>query len=225
MAVRLLSFPSAPLAHPTPCFVREERREGGRVRARGQRADVVDPAWAAADDHALVRECLSGRRGAFDVLVERHRHHVYRLCYRFSGNHEDASDLAQEVFIRAYRALGGFKGQSAVATWLYRIAVNLCLNRVSSRQPPLERLEAREHMDQRGEAAETALLREERAAEVRAAIARLPKKQRATLVLRIYHELSHDDIAGILGSSVGAVKANFFHALANLKKILMDRSR
>jgi RNA polymerase sigma-70 factor (ECF subfamily) len=225
MAARVLSLSSAPLSYPSPCFARAEQRDGGRVKARAHRADVIDPAWATADDHALVRDCLSGRRGAFDVLVERHRHHVYRLCYRFAGNHEDASDLAQEVFIRAYRALGGFKGQSAVATWLYRIAVNLCLNRVSSRQPPLERLDAREHMDERGEAAETALLRLERAAEVRAAIARLPKKQRATLVLRVYHELPHDEIAGILGSSVGAVKANFFHALANLKKLLMDRSR
>ena len=67
---------------------------------------------------------------------------------------------------------------------------------------------------------DTALLRAERAAEVRAAIARLPRKQRATLILRIYHELPHQEIADILGSSVGAVKANFFHALANLKKLL-----
>ena len=65
-----------------------------------------------------------------------------------------------------------------------------------------------------------ALLRGERAAQVRAAIARLPKKQRATLILRVYHDLPHEQIAGILGSSVGAVKANFFHALANLKKLL-----
>ena len=68
-----------------------------------------------------------------------------------------------------------------------------------------------------------AILRGERAAEVRAAIARLPKKQRATLILRVYHELPHDQIAGILGSSVGAVKANFFHALANLKKLLNSK--
>src|SRR5947207_582025 len=70
------------------------------------------------------------------------------------------------------------------------------------------------------ESASDALLRGERAATVRAAIARLPKKQRATLILRVYHDLSHQEIAGILGSSVGAVKANFFHALGNLKKLL-----
>jgi RNA polymerase sigma-70 factor (ECF subfamily) len=192
---------------------------------RAQMPDVVDPAWTTADDHALVQECLAGRRAAFDVLVERHRRHVYRLCYRFAGNHEDASDLAQEAFIRAYRALGGFKGQSAVGTWLYRIALNLCLNRVSARTPAFERLEAREHVDARTEAADAALLRAERATEVRAAIASLPEKQRAALVLRVYHELPHEEIAGILGSSVGAVKANFFHAMANLKKRLMKREQ
>jgi RNA polymerase sigma-70 factor, ECF subfamily len=192
---------------------------------RADMGDVVDPAWIAADDHTLVQECLAGRRGAFDVLVERHRRHVYQLCYRFAGNHEDASDLAQEAFIRAYRGLAGFKGQSAVGTWLHRITVNLCLNRVSASTPALERLDHREHQDDRGEAADAALLRSERAAEVRAAIARLPKKQRAALVLRVYHELPHDQIAQILGSSVGAVKANFFHAMANLKKLLNDRSR
>lgn len=197
--------------------------------ARTDMPDTADPRdqtdWSAAHDPELVRACLTGRRDAFDVLVERHRRHVYLLCYRFAGNHEDASDLAQEVFIRAYRALGGFKGQSAVGTWLYRIAVNLCLNRVSAAAPKLESLENREHFDERGEAADATLLREERAAEVRAAIARLPKKQRATLVLRVYHELPHDQIAGILGSSVGAVKANFFHAMANLKKLLKERAR
>lgn len=192
--------------------------------ARAEMEDV-DPAWNGAEDQALVQACLAGRRGAFDILVERHRRHVYQLCYRFAGNHEDASDLAQEVFIRAYRALAGFKGQSSVGTWLYRIAVNLCLNRVSIKAPRLETLENREHLDTANEAADAALVRAERAAEVRAAIARLPRKQRATLVLRVYHELPHDQIAGILGSSVGAVKANFFHAMANLKRLLKERAR
>ena len=213
MAARVFTLESA--ARP--------RRDMKVIRA--DTVDGVDPAWLTADDQTLVQECLAGRRGAFDVLVERHRRHIYQLCYRFTGNHEDASDLAQEVFIRAYRALAGFKGRSAVGTWLHRIAVNLCLNRVSARTPALESLDAREHLDQRIEAADDTLLRLEEAAEVRGAIARLPKKQRATLVLRVYHELPHDQIAEILGSSVGAVKANFFHAMANLKKLLNDRSR
>ena len=172
------------------------------------------------DDDALVRACQAGSREAFDVLVERHRRLVYQLCYRFVGTHEDASDLAQDVFIRAYRALRGFKGQSALATWLYRIGVNVCLNRVSAKTPRMESVDAVARVDARVESAELTLMRQETSARVRSAIARLPPKQRATLILRTYHELPHEEIAGILGSSVGAVKANFFHALANLKKLL-----
>ena len=178
-----------------------------------------------ADDDALVRQCLAGDTSAFDVLVERHRRQVYQVCYRFVNNHEDASDLAQDAFLRAYRALHTFKGNSAFSTWLYRVAINVCLNRVSAKPAPTEPLDQREHQDVRGELPDRAVLRQEQAATVRAAIARLPKKQRATMILRMYHDLPHDEIAAILGSSVGAVKANFFHALANLKKLLLESTR
>jgi RNA polymerase sigma-70 factor (ECF subfamily) len=183
---------------------------------------VVTAATAAADeDRALVRATLDGHREAFDELVRRHQRHVYQLCYRFAGNHEDASDLAQDVFVRAFKGLRSFKGEAAFSTWLYRIGVNVCLNRAGSASAA--RTVALEHVDRidpRADRADAALLRDERARAVRAAIARLPKKQRAALILRVYHELPHDEIAAILGSSVGAVKANFFHALANLKKLL-----
>ena len=177
--------------------------------------------YDAMDDGALVAAAVEGRRDAFDVIVERHRRTVYQVCYRFVSNHEDASDLSQESFVRAWRGLKTFKGQSALSTWLYRIAVNVCLNRVSAKTPATEPIESTDRFeDTRIEGAQSALLREERAAAVRKAIAALPKKQRATLILRTYHELSHQEIADILGNSVGATKANFFHALANLKKIL-----
>lgn len=176
-------------------------------------------------DAELVEASLAGDRAAFDAIVERHRRQVYRLCYRFAGNHEDASDLAQDVFIRAYRGLKTFKADASLGTWLYRIGVNVCLNKVASRRiapealdPLLLASDPRAAAD--GEPADEALLRAERERRVRAAIARLPRKQRAALILRIYHELPHDQIAAVLGSSVGAVKANFFHAMSNLKKLL-----
>jgi RNA polymerase sigma-70 factor, ECF subfamily len=172
------------------------------------------------DEQQLVAACLAGRAGAFDLVVERHRRSVYQLCYRFVGNHEDASDLSQDVFLRAYRGLNRFRGGSSLGTWLYRIGVNVCLNRVSLKKPVTEDIDARQHVDARGESQMERVLREERGVQVRAAIAQLPPKQRATLVLRMYQELSHEEIAQVLGSSVGAVKANFFHALGNLKKIL-----
>jgi RNA polymerase sigma-70 factor (ECF subfamily) len=170
-------------------------------------------------DAELVEACLAGRRDAFDTIVERHRRQVYQLCYRFVGNHEDASDLAQDVFVRAYRGLHRFKGHASLATWLYRISVNVSLNRVSARRPITSPITEQRLISVADSPADL-VLREERAEHVRAAIARLPKKQRATLILRMYHELPHDQIASVLGSSVGAVKANFFHALNNLKKLL-----
>jgi RNA polymerase sigma-70 factor, ECF subfamily len=190
------------------------------IHVGGGSTTEIDPSWAEADDRTLVAVCLAGRREAFDVLVERHRRHVYQLCYRYVGNHEDAADLAQDAFIRAFKGLEGFKGQSTLATWLHRIAVNVCLNRLALKAPRTEPLEATDRVDLRAERPDLTLLRDERAAEVRAAIRRLPPKQRTTLILRVYHDLPHEEIAAILGSSVGAAKANFFHALANLKKLL-----
>ena len=188
----------------------------------GYKVTVTNPT-----DAELVQSCLAGTRESFDVLVERHQRQVYQLCYRFVGNHEDASDLAQDVFIRAYRGLAKFKGQASLGTWLYRIGVNVCLNKVGAKAPKPESLDpllaaSDQRVASEAESAPDALLRGERAGQVRAAIARLPRKQRATLILRVYHELPHEEIAGILGSSVGAVKANFFHALNNLKKLMVE---
>ena len=208
------------LDRPWPGF----RPRHWRVTVTRDRTDSARPdASQLADDRTLVDACLDGSREAFDVIVERHQRQVYQLCYRFAGNHEDASDLAQDVFIRAYRGLHSFKGRSAFSTWLYRIAVNVCLNRVGARSQKWTPLDAADHPDLREERADARILRDERAAAVRAAIARLPKKQRAALILRVYHDLPHDEIAAIVGSSVGAVKANFFHALANLKKLLSTK--
>src|SRR6478609_1520735 len=123
--------------------------------------------WITASDQALVDASLAGHTAAFDVVVERYQRQVYQLCYRFVGNHEDASDLAQDVFVRAYRGLRGFKGDAAFATWLYRIGVNVCLNRMGSRNRPAVPLEARDFADTRAESADSALLRGERAAEIR----------------------------------------------------------
>lgn len=187
-------------------------------------AAVSDPAsledLATADDQALVAAFLGGRREAFDVIVVRYRRQVYQLCYRFTGNHEDASDLAQDVFVKAFKGLGRFKGESALGTWLHRIGVNAALNRAAVKRPVTEPIEPDGHVDRSVRDPLDGIARDEDAARVRAAIRQLPPKQQATLILRVYHDLSHDEIARTLGSSVGAVKANFFHALGNLKRLM-----
>ncbi len=105
------------------------------------------------------------------MVVERHRRQVYQLCYRYVGNHEDAADLAQDAFIRAFKGLKGFKGESSLSTWLYRIAVNVCLNRLALKAPKERAARAAASASTlRAERPDAALLRDERAAEVRAAI-------------------------------------------------------
>jgi len=207
-----LDWPSAPAAWDARMTRREETAD--------RPASAKD--LRAADDRTLVEAFLGGRREAFEVIVERHRRNVYQLCYRFLGNHEDASDLAQDVFIRAFKGLRKFKGDASLGTWLYRVGVNACLNRVAVKRPPSEPIDVVPRVDTRAEDPLDRMLRDEQALKVRAAIQKLPPKQRATLTLRAYQELTHEEIAQILGSSVGAVKANFFHALGNLKRLLQS---
>jgi RNA polymerase sigma-70 factor (ECF subfamily) len=179
------------------------------------------PAEAASAREAewqIVEACQRGEREAFDQLVVRYQRDIYRLCYRYVNNHEDANDLTQEVFLRAWRAIGRFRGRSAISTWLYRIGVNACLNFRAARRPPAQELpetlaDPRIGAAQRVEHAQ-------QARRVREAVARLPEKQRATLILKIYHELTHQEVAQVLGSTVGTVKANLFHALGNLRKLV-----
>jgi RNA polymerase sigma-70 factor (ECF subfamily) len=200
------------------------RREWEVTLVRPESVRAPDSLSSEASESELVAACLDGRAGAFDIIVERPQRAIYSLCYRFVGNHEDASDLCQDVFLRAYKGLRKFRGQSTLATWLYRIGVNVCLNRVNIKAPASEPIEARPHVDTSGESPSERVLRDERAAHVRAAIARLPRKQRAALILRVYHDMSYQEVAGALGSSIGAVKANVFHALRHLKRILQDEA-
>ena len=179
---------------------------------------------AELDDRDLVAACLAGRVEAFDLIVERHQRTVYQLCARFARRHEDAADLAQDVFLRAYRGLRRFRGDSSLATWLYRIGINVCLNHVSSRKAREIPLDDAPRIPAPDADPVSSIADRERRVRVRAAVARLPRKQRATLVLRVYQDLSHQEIAAALGTSVGAVKANFFHALGNLRKFLAEEA-
>jgi RNA polymerase sigma-70 factor (ECF subfamily) len=172
------------------------------------------------DDRAAVSACQRGDREAFDRLVERYQRDVYRLCFRYVNNHQDANDLAQEAFLKAFKAIGRFRGDSAFSTWLYRIAVNACLSFRSSRKP--EGDEVTDALPDGRAGALDGVIETERSRKVREAVGRLPAKQRATVILKIYQELSHEEVARALGSSVGTVKANLFHALANLRKLLPE---
>lgn len=195
---------------------RDARQESG---LNGEASGALE-ALESLDDRALVAAFVDGRSEAFDVIVARYRRPVYQLCYRFTGNHEDAADLAQDVFVRAFKGLPRFKGDSSLGTWLHRIGINAGLNRRALKRLPTEALGDGDRADPTSPHPLVRLVRGEDAARVRAAIGQLPPKQRATLILRVYHELSHEEIARMLGSSVGAAKANFFHAIGSLKRLM-----
>jgi RNA polymerase sigma-70 factor (ECF subfamily) len=189
----------------------------------GLAASAGEPSRASApseDEREALEACRRGEREAFDRFVVRYQRDVYRLCYRYVNNHEDANDLTQEVFLKAWRAIARFRGDSTVSTWLYRIAVNACLNHRAVRRPQTRELS--EALADPAPGSAERLEEQERARRVREAVGRLPERQRATLILKIYHELTHQEVAKVLGSTVGTVKANLFHALANLRRLVAE---
>jgi RNA polymerase sigma-70 factor, ECF subfamily len=197
------------MTHPTCTYPLTLAAAGGTTLARPRLRE---------DDREAIEACQRGDRDAFDRLVQRYQRDVYRLCYRYLNNHEDADDVAQEVFLRAYRAIERFRGDSAFSTWLYRIAVNACLNFRAARKPA--GIEFPDGIPDPRPGAQSKVEHDERSRRVREAVSRLPDKQRATVILKVYHDLTHEEVAGILGATVGTVKANLFHALGNLRKTL-----
>jgi len=175
---------------------------------------------ARLEERAAIEACLGGDASAFDVLVLRHQKSIQRVCYRFTGNTEDAADLTQEVFVKAYRSLPKFRGTSAFSTWLYRIAVNACLSFKASRKNRADEWDEDHDIEASGPTAEEALDSSMNAATLRKALETLPEKQRVTVIMKVLEERTHLEVAEILGSNVGTVKANLFFAIRNLRKLL-----
>lgn len=175
---------------------------------------------ARLEERAAIEACLSGDASAFDALVVRHQKSIQRVCYRFTGNTEDAADLTQEVFVKAYRSLPKFRGTSAFSTWLYRIAVNACLSFKASRKNRADDWDEDHDIVAEGPSAEESLDSRLNAETVRKALDTLPEKQRVTVIMKVLEERTHAEVAEILGSNVGTVKANLFFAIRNLRKQL-----
>lgn len=173
------------------------------------------------EDSELVKEFQAGSERAFNDLVLRYRKEIYYLALGIVGTHDDAEDMAQEAFVRAYQALSKFRGESSVYTWLYRITVNLCLNHVRSRRLRsyigLEKIEAvMPGPDEADGPTELAELSET----ARKAIQALPPKQRAVFILRHFQGMPHAEIAKIMDRDEGTIKANYFQAVRKLRHAL-----
>lgn len=168
------------------------------------------------EDRELVARYLEGDSDAFDELMTRHQRAVYGVCLRFVKNQDDALDLTQEVFIKAFERLEGFRGDARFRTWIYRVAVNHCLNFIKRNSPQL--VEISENSARVGATADSAVLQNERRAIVRDLIETLPPKQKVIFRLRVEENLSYEEIAAIVGRSVSTVKSSVFFAMTKLKK-------
>jgi RNA polymerase sigma-70 factor (ECF subfamily) len=171
-------------------------------------------------DAELVDRYLAGDMTAFDELMIRYERQIYRVCYRFVENRDDAMDLAQDVFIKAFEHLGSFRRESSLKTWLYRIAMNHCINHVKKHSQ--EFVEVTETTGSLGASVHLQLEDREEREQFRRLVRQLPPKQKAILELRINEQLSYDEIAKISGRSVSTIKASVFFALEKLRKLVKD---
>ena len=178
-------------------------------------------------DEELVARSRGGDLDSFNQLVLRWERPIYALAYRVIGREEDARDVAQETFLRAFRALSGFKGQAKFSSWLYRITLNLCRDwiRRERRAPVAQAPEGVDLIELASEAEpvesiEDLVARRELGRAVAKAMAMLPEEQRTAIVLKEYHGLTFQEIADLLDCPLSTVKTRLYQGLGVLRKQL-----
>ena len=185
-----------------------------------------------ASDEELVTRSRTGDTDSFNQLVKRWERPIFALAYRTLGREEDARDITQETFLRAFRALPGFKGDAKFSSWLYRIAVNLCrdLMRRNRRHPMVEvpdGVEIHELAAERGpvETVEDLAARTELSGAVAAAMELLPAEQRTAIILKEYHGLTFQEIADLMGCPLSTAKTRLYQGLMLLRKHLAEQGK
>ena len=191
----------------------------------------------ATDDLTLVKRVRSGDQRAFKLLVERYQRKVYAVALGMLKNREDARDVSQEAFVKVYKYLEHFKGDSSFYTWLYRITVNLCIDVIRKRgggsgQEAVEFDDSLAHDTSEarlgalgsrlGTNPQKSALRRELAEKIQEALAAVPEKHRAILLLREVEGMSYEELARTLEIPKGTVMSRLFHARAKVQKILSE---
>ena len=183
----------------------------------------------AATDEELVARSMGGDLDSFNQLVLRWERPIYALAYRVIGREEDARDVAQEAFLRAFRALSGFKGQAKFSSWLYRITLNLCRDwiRRERRTPLAQAPEGVDLIELASESApsesiEDLISRKELGRAVAKALSTLPDEQRTAIILKEYHGLTFQEIADLLDCPLSTVKTRLYQGLSVVRKQLKD---
>lgn len=181
-------------------------------------------------DKALIRKCKDGDIEAFEKLILDHQKKVYNLCYRYFENQDDASELAQEVFIKVYKSIGTFKEESSLSTWIYKIAVTTCIDELRKRKnhkviyindngddgPHVEIASNMESPHEHYEKKEIKI-------EVQKAISQLGEEFKTVIVLRDIQGFSYDEIAEITGAPLGTVKSRIKRAREAVKEYLLEK--
>lgn len=185
---------------------------------------------SSGDDALLIKAFQKGDKKTFDELVIRHKDRIFNLCYRFLGDYEEANDSAQEAFVKAYGSLNRFRLESTFSTWLYRIAVNVCKNKLGSSAYKAKRKtvsldnpgipsDERVPMEfPNGAPSPLARMEEkEKRAFIQRALDTLPAEFRVVVTLRDVEGLSYEDIAEVTGLNLGTVKSRIARARADLR--------
>ncbi|MFN2446366.1 MAG: RNA polymerase sigma factor [Vicinamibacterales bacterium] len=196
----------------------------GQVRSAGEECRLVPIAWT---DEELVQRSKDGDLESFNQLVKRWERPIYALAYRTIGREEDARDVCQETFLRAFRGLRGFKGEAKFSSWLYRIALNLCRDwiRRQRRTPTVPMPDGLDLMELAGEqgpveSIEDLVARREMGRAVAEAMRHLPDEQRTAIVLKEYHGLTFQEIADLQGCPLSTVKTRLYQGLSVLRRHL-----
>lgn len=183
------------------------------------------------DEKVLIRRIVDGDHEAFAQLVEAHEKPVYNLCLRMCGNAEDAKDLAQEAFVKAWRGLQFYKYESAFSTWLYRLTTNVCIDflRKQKRRPTVSLTVQQEdeetvelEIEDGQPQPEAQILHREVKTEIARAMDQLEDEFRMILTLRVIDDLSYEEIAAIMDLKIGTVKSRLARARLKLKRILLQ---
>ena len=176
-------------------------------------------------DEELVARSIRGDAESFNQLILRWERPIYALAYRTIGREEDARDVCQETFLRAFRALPGFRGQAKFSSWLYRIALNLCRDWIRrERRAPMA--QAPENVDlmelaaaaEPSESIEELVARRDLMRAVEVVMARLPEEQRTAIVLKEYHGLTFQEIADLVGCPLSTVKTRLYQGLSVVRR-------
>jgi RNA polymerase sigma-70 factor (ECF subfamily) len=181
----------------------------------------IQTAVMTNEEQILIQNVQRGEMAAFQELVEKYKQKVFYMALDMTGNHHDAEDLSQEVFMKVYTAIKDFRGEAKLSSWLYRIAMNTCIDKTRRKHLKLVDIDEKVY-EQATPGKNPEQLLQDRATQdqIEQALQKLPPRQRSIFVMRHYNELMLREIAEALGISEGTVKAQLFRAIQRLQKEL-----